>query len=267
MTTETAYAKAMTLSRDEKGVRHGAIDPGWYTARGAFGGLVAAQMLRAMIDELAEPDCFPRSLTVHFAAPPAGKIELAPEVVRGGKRVKHMAARYKSEGEVACFGTASFGKERAHSASYQLEKMPVFPPADECAPIPKDWPVPPFISNFDVRYCSPTLPYSKAAEPSFAAWIKLREPSAFDAPMVAMFHDLLPCGVTATFDTFRAVASVDFTVQLFSHEPYDLDFDKHLLITIRSRWAGDGYAEEMRDLWSPKDGRLLGQCRQVVAII
>ena len=263
----TAYAKAIALSRDENGVRHGELDPGWYTARGAFGGLVAAQMMRAMIDELGEPDCFPRSLTVHFAAPPTGKIEIATEVVRGGKRVKHLAARYSSEGQVACFGSASFGKQRPDApARYQIDQMPVFDPPERFAPVPTGGRLPPFLSHFDVRYCSPTLPYSGAKEPTFASWIRLVDPPPFDAAVIALFLDLLPPAVCATFDTWRAAASVDFTVQLFSHEPYDLDPSKHLLITIRSRWAGDGYAEEMRDLWSP-EGRLLGQCRQVVAVI
>lgn len=263
----TAYARAMALSRDEKGVHHGVLEPGWYTARGAFGGLVAAQMLRSMIDVLGEPDCFPRALTVHFAAPPTGAIEIASEVVRGGKRVKHLASRYRSEGEIACFGSASFGKERPDARAYQMETMPVFDPPDRVRPIERRGLLPAFISHFDVRYCSPTLPYSGVQTPTFAAWIKLQEPEPFDAPMIAMFLDLLPPAVAATFDTFRPVASVDFTVQFFSHEPYpQLDPTKHLLITIRSRWAGDGYAEEMRDLWSP-DGRLLGQCRQVVAVI
>jgi hypothetical protein len=37
-------------------------------------------------------------------------------------------------------------------------------------------------------------------------------------------------------------------------------------VSIASRWADDGYCEELRDLWSPH-GVLLAQCRQLLALL
>jgi acyl-CoA thioesterase len=46
----------------------------------------------------------------------------------------------------------------------------------------------------------------------------------------------------------------------------DVRSDEHYLVDIRSRWADDGYTEEVRDLWSPR-GVLLAQCRQLIALL
>ena len=39
-----------------------------------------------------------------------------------------------------------------------------------------------------------------------------------------------------------------------------------LLCTARSRWAGGGYSEQLNQLWTPQ-GKLLGQCRQLMAML
>ena len=52
------------------GLLDAAIDPGWFIVRGPNGGYVAALMLRALLHAVDDPSRAPRSLTVHFTAPP-----------------------------------------------------------------------------------------------------------------------------------------------------------------------------------------------------
>jgi Thioesterase-like superfamily len=61
-------------------------------------------------------------------------------------------------------------------------------------------------------------------------------------------------------------ASVDFNFQFF--EAFDGTREagpEDHLVQVHSRWAGEGYAEELRSLWGP-DGKLLAQCRQNLAL-
>ena len=264
----TAYERAMAFPKDENGVRNGRIDPSWHTGRGSFGGLMAATVLRAMIEDVADAERTPRSLTIHFCAPAAGDVALTTEIVRTGNRVAHATARVLGDGKVATIASASFCKDRPDARAYQIAAMPELAPAASVPPLPEGIPgLPPFFQHFDVRFVGPTLPFSSAKEPNVAAWVRLREPAPIDAPLAAMLLDVQPPGITALFDGGRPTASVDFTIQLFARPAeLALDPEAHHLVTIASRWAGEGYTEEVRDLWSPK-GVLIGQCRQLLALL
>lgn len=108
------------------------------------------------------------------------------------------------------------------------------------------------------------MPFSGGTTPEVNVWVRLHEPEPIDAAVVACLLDVSPPAITSTFAGPRAVASVDFNVQLFSIP--SIEPTTFLLCAIRSRWAGDGYTEELRDLWSP-EGVLLGQCRQLLALL
>ncbi len=119
----------------------------------------------------------------------------------------------------------------------------------------------------DTRFTGDVMPFSHSATPKVAAWTRMRAPFVVDAPVATMLVDALPVAVSATFGERRAVASVDFTVHFFEKLPLaSARPDEHHLVSITSRWADDGYAEELRDLWSP-DGRLVAQCRQLIALL
>lgn len=265
----TAYARAMTFSTTESGVRRGVIDDSWHQGRGAFGGLLAAMTLRAMMEDVSDPERLPRSLTVHFCGPASGPFDLVSELVRAGSRVTHATARITTEKGVSTFASASFCKDRPDGASYALATMPDVKPASELRDVPRDLPgIAAFFQHVEARFAGPTFPFSSspASGARVAAWVRLRDPVVIDAPVAALLLDSLPPAITATFGVPRAVASVDFTVQFFTKlTARDLDSD-HYLVSITSRWAGDGYTEELRDLWSPR-GELLAQCRQLIALL
>jgi acyl-CoA thioesterase len=261
------------LAKGEMGVRIGSIDPSWYQGRGAFGGLVAGFLLTAMQEEVADALRTPRSATFHFCAPATeGPFRIATEIVRTGSRVTHAVARLETGGAVATFASASFCASRTEDIAYQAATMPAVPPPDALAPFPADFPgVPTFFRHFDVRFDRAALPFSGAPGPGVAAWVRPHEPfGGLDAAAAVLLLDALPPAVSATFTARRPVASVDFTAHFFERlprppprEPRDEAFH---LVSIASRWSGDGYTEELRDLWSP-EGILLAQCRQLLALL
>lgn len=259
----SAYEKAI-------GDRH--VDPSWNQGRGAFGGLVAAMLLRAMEGEVADPARAPRSLHVHFAAPATGPCAVRASVVRAGNRVTHARAELRpleAGGAIASFASASFCRSREGAVRYRRATPPAVPGAETAQPFPPGLPgVPAFLDHFDLRFVGDSKPFGARATPFVAAWARLREPPAvFDAALAALYLDILPPAVSATFDAPRPLASVDFTVQLFERFPRpDVAPDGHLLVAISSTWADDGYTEEIRDLWTPS-GVLLGSCRQLIALL
>jgi acyl-CoA thioesterase len=261
---KSAFERATTLSAD--GV--GSIDASWYQGRGAFGGVMAALLLRAMREKVGDDARTPRSLTVHFCGPATeGRIDVRTEVVRTGSRVTHATARVMKGEETTTFASASFCKSRT-GPSYALAEMPAVAPASSLPSVPASTPgLPAFFEHIDARFAGPILPFSGSATPEIAAWVRLREPAPVDAAVASLLLDALPPAIIATFDAPRAVASVDFTIHFFERlpEPAGAADDFHL-VAIRSRWAGDGYAEEIRDLWSP-GGVLLAQCRQLLALL
>jgi acyl-CoA thioesterase len=244
----------------------GLIDESWYQGRGAFGGLLAGLLLTAMEEEVADGARAPRSLTVHFAGPAlAGPYTIATEIMRKGSRVTHATARL-STGEVSTFASASFCADRPSDIRYSKPKMPDVPPPESLQRFPADFPgVPVFLRHLDARFCGETFPFSGSSKPGVAAWVKLLEPLPVDAAVAALLVDSLPPAISAMFSERRAVASVDFRVDFFGRLPRSKPDDFHL-VSIDSRWAGDGYTEERRDLWS-RDGTLLAQCTQNLAIL
>jgi acyl-CoA thioesterase len=258
----TAFSRAVTLV-DGKGT----IDSSWYQGRGAFGGIMAALLLREMQAKVADPERLPRSLTVHFCGPATeGAMEVKTEIVRTGSRVSHVTARVARGTDTMTLATASFAKPRP-GPSYSRAEMPNVAPSAECHDVPRGVPgMPAFFEHVDARFCGEHMPFSGGDTPEVNAWVRLREPPAIDAAVVALMLDILPPAITSTFAGPRAVASVDFNVQLFALPDPAADPSAFYLCAIRSRWAGDGYTEELRDLWS-SDGVLLGQCRQLLALL
>jgi len=255
------------LTKDEKGLRTGSIDPSWYQGRGAFGGLVGGLLLTAMRDEVADESRTPRSATFHFAGPATeGPISIATSIMRRGSRVTHVTARLLKGEEVTTFASASFCAARAEELAYQTSTMPEIDPPEALRTFPADFPgVPTFFHNFEVRFGGPTLPFSGSKDARVQAWVKPKAPLALDAPAAVLLIDALPPAISATFTARRPVASVDFRVDFFERlEGRPLD-DFHL-VAIASKWAGNGYTEELRELWT-RDGRVLAQCRQLLALL
>jgi len=266
----TAYERARELTKDDRGVRNGVIDASWHQGRGAFGGLLAAMTLAAMTEDLNDAERIPRSLTVHFCGPASGAIALTTEIVRVGSRVAHATARITNEKGVTTFASASFCKDRPAPEHYLHASMPDVEPAASLpelriASVPG---IAEFFQHVDARFCGPSTPFSSAREASIAAWVRLREPASLDAPLAAFLLDSLPPAIIATFGAPRPLASVDFTIHFFARfaDAAAAATEEHQLVAIRSRWADDGYTEELRWLWSPR-GELLAQCRQLIALL
>lgn len=265
--------RSTSLEKLSPSLWKGQIDPSWHQGRGAFGGLAAALLLSAMEEEVADPERTPRSFTISFCAPCVGDFELRSELVRKGSRVAHANARIvsASTGDVMTMATASFCRARNDSTSYATAVMPRVGSATDHRDFPRGVPgIPKFFDQIDARFCGDVMPFSGAKEARVAAWLRMRPELDLevDASIAAMLLDILPPAVAATFEMPRPLASVNFTVDFFSALPLrpTPSRDAFYLASITSRWAGEGYTEELRDLWT-EGGALLAQCRQLIALL
>lgn len=263
-----AFLAATLVEPMEPGHYRSRYEAAWYQGRGAYGGVVAGQVLRALEHHLNDARRPVRSLTVHFCSPAVeGVADVHTRIERAGKLVTHATARVEGSGGVVAVATATFGAARGGAPGYQEFVMPEVPAPETLTPVSEDAPMPDFCRFFEYHFCVGPAPYSGGDVAEVGGWLRPRDPTVLDAPLCVGLMDAYPPSVLSRMDGFRAAASVDFSVQFFQTFPVaGLAPDARYLRTGRSRHASDGYTEESQLLWT-QDGTLLAQCRQLVAVL
>jgi acyl-CoA thioesterase len=263
-----AFLVATVVEPLETGHYRSRYDAAWYQGKGAYGGVVAGQALRAMEHHVGDAKRSVRSLTVHFCSPAVeGVADVYTRIERAGKLVTHATARVEGAGGVVAVATATFGAARNGAPEYSEFVMPSVPAPGDVGRVPDDAPMPDFCRFFEYRFCVGSAPYSGSEVAEVGGWLRPREPTALDAALCVGLMDAYPPSVLARVDGFRPAASVDFSVQFFQSFPLTrIAPDAQYLRTGRSRQALEGYTEESQLLWA-QDGTLLAQCRQLVAVL
>ena len=247
------------------GVLEARIDRGYWVARGPNGGYVAAILLRALGSGI-EPDRAPRSLAVHYTAPPEeGTVRIATRVERVGRSLTNVSARMTQGDRVLAVALAAFSRPRA-GPSFDLGHMPEAPPPEACRPLETSIPM---HERFDYRWAVGEPPGSGSAQALCGGWIRAAEAQRADAPLVAAFTDAWPpaCFSWAPGrDVIGSVPTVDLTVHFRRELPLArAGPDDFYLAVFRSRFAEQGFVEEDGEVWS-RDGLLLAQSRQLAVI-
>ncbi len=260
------------------------FDAAWYQGRGVYGGAVAGALARAMsaslpADDNAGGDAIAgpsrrseeplgarplRWLTVHFCAPATGEGELTTELVRHGSSVTHTRAEIRRGATTIAFASATFARARPAAKAWVRPTMPEVPDPSTIAPF-RATPTPTFANHLELRFCHGPPPLSGSPRAEMGAWIRFAEPLLVDVPAALGILDAAPPAAMATMDRLRPMATVALSCQLF--EPLPLAGakpDDHYLLIVRSNVSGDGYSEELDELWSA-DGRLVALCWQTIA--
>jgi len=91
---DTRFDRDTRVVRIQDGEFEARIDPGWWILSGPNGGYVAAIVLRAMEAAVGDAERAPRSLTIHFTAPPAqGPARIETRIERTGRSLTTVTAR------------------------------------------------------------------------------------------------------------------------------------------------------------------------------
>lgn len=235
----------------------------WWVQRGPNGGLVAAQMLRAMAAAHGDPARHARSLTVHFVAPPELRpVRIVSEVVRSGRSLTSLSARMTQDGKVCAVALGAFSTSRPSFEMGDVE-LPAWPPLADVPVLERGDDVPPVVSNYEVRNAS-GAPFG-GGEPRTGGWIALAGANRpLDEVAIAAISDAWLPAIYAhvTVPSF-AVPTVDLTIHFRSPVPDGLI---HCGVEFRSRLATDGFVEEDGLIFTP-DGTVLAQSRQLSVLL
>jgi acyl-CoA thioesterase len=235
----------------------GEISERWWVLRGPFGGYVAAMLVRAMITAVDDPARRPRSLTVHFVAPPAaGTVDVTAAIERPGSSATTVSLRMEQDGAPVALALGQSSTWRDGEPEW-ASPMPEAPPPEECPPFESRTPMPPFARQFEVRWVGGDVGTARNL-----AWLRLSPPRLLDnLALTALSDGWMPAAFTKLGRVFGA-PTLDLTIHFRAPLAPHCEW---VLADYRSRFSTGGAWEEDGELWG-SDGTLLTQSRQLALI-
>lgn len=234
------------------------VPDGWQQGRGAWGGLVTAALVRAVVAAEPDLDRTVRSVSIQMMAPAVvGPHVITTRLIRRGSAMSTWSAvAAHADGVVASMvaitGSARGPVRTVDDRSWGTVAAPDVPSAADVTPIPTGPPLPVFMQHMDFRPVS-GLPLTGGPAETIG-WLALREPPrASSATLLALADAWWPATLPMLAELPR-LATVNFTANLLV-DPGSVDGSEHLLNQSFVTAAVDGFASEHRRLWTA-DGRL-----------
>ncbi|WP_043536535.1 acyl-CoA thioesterase [Saccharomonospora cyanea] len=259
------FDDAVALDPVAEGVYSGRTHPAYANMVGPFGGITAAVVVRAVLDDarlLGEL----LSLTVNYAAPVAdGTFELTATPVRTNRSTQHWTVELAQDGTVTTTATVVTGLRRPTWSDTEVAMPEV--PAAEAVPVR---PMPDFVvwaRNYEMRYVEGALPdVDTGAQPDSTTtlWVRERPSRPLDVPALAALCDVFYPRVLRRRGTFVPAGTVSLST--YFHAAADTvraQGDRPLLATARAGVFGGGYFDQSARLWSA-GGELLASSHQLV---
>ncbi len=264
---------AVQLEEESASTRRFAADvsDGWRAGRGPHGGYLAAMLLRALTETVAEPARSPRSLTIHYTrAPQPGPITIETKLERVGRSLSTLSARMEQDGRLTALALSAFSVPWSGPEISDIEMPPVAPPEDsrEAGSLIKHG-APPFTRHIVLQPRIGGMPFASAEQPmELGGWLGLAEPRPLDALALAFFTDaLIPAPFMRT-PAPNPAPTIDLTIHFRTALAPDPSPDPHELVLahIRGGLIHEGFFEEDGSIWAA-DGTLLAQSRQLALLL
>ncbi len=249
------------------------VAPDWRAGRGPHGGYLAAMLLRALVETVAEDARAPRSLTIHYArVPEPGPVEISTVTERQGRSLSTLSARMEQDGELIAIALAAFSMPWGGPEISDV-RMPDVEPPDASREGVKliERGGPEFARHIVLQ---PRMDGSVFAggeqQMQIRAWIGLAEPRPIDALSLAFFSDALIPAPYMRMSEPAAVPTVDLTVHFRErlHHTGDAASDPRELCLAQTttELIHDGFFIEDGLIWAA-DGTLLAHSRQLAIVI
>ena len=255
----TGFDADTALEPAGEGRWRGVVPPTWSIGTGPNGGFMAALAARAAQSAAGAP---PRSLTLHYLAPPAeAEIDVIAEVVRAGRSATFLRLTLAQENTPVVLALAVCGAWYDDAPGWSDVRPPELAAREQCVRVdPTRTGVPPLQSRYQLHLA----PGDAGERPArVAGYIRTAEPHPADHPVLAAMADAF---IPPAF--FRAPEPVVVpTLELTIHFRGTPPEGEHPWIvgSFVSRAAGGGVTDEDGELWS-EDGRLLVQARQLALV-
>lgn len=261
----------------------------WWVHVGPNGGIAAGILLRACSAEVEAsggpgpgprgPGRVPRTLTVHYLAPPVeGEALVEVTVERSGRGMTFVSARMQQNGRAVGVALAVYAAPRTGAETFDHVPCPEVPGPELCAPLMIEFEGEPISlrDRWDCRRALGPTPTAPGAPPPSGSgshphlsggWLRLTEAVPLDHHVLAGMSDAwIPPVILAPRERRVLVPTVELTVHFRDAERLaSLAEDAWFLCAFQTRVAQEGFIEEDGHIWSA-DGRLLVECRQLALI-
>jgi acyl-CoA thioesterase len=247
------------------------VAPDWRAGRGPHGGYLAAMLLRALIESVAEDARAPRSLTIHYArAPEPGPVRITTVIEREGRSLSTLSARMHQDEQLVALVLAAFSVPWGEPEISDVQMPAVEPPDPSREGVSLiEHGGPEFARRIVLQPRMEGRPFAGAGQPmEILGWLGLAEPRPIDALSLAFFSDALIPAPFMRLTKFAAVPTIDLTVHFRTHMPREPQPDPRELCLARTQTEliHDGFFVEDGAIWAP-DGTLLAQSRQLAIVI
>jgi acyl-CoA thioesterase len=288
--TTLSVEAAAALATATAAVFDADVSPAWRAGRGPHGGYLAAMLLRALTETVADPQRAPRSLTIHYArAPEPGPVEIETRIERAGRSLSTLSARMEQDGRLMALALAAFSIPWSAPEISDLPLPAVEPPAPrDGQPLPPHALAPPFARHMEFQPRMGTMPFTGAQAPmEVGGWLALAEPRPLDTLALAFFSDALFSPPFIRLDQPAVTPTIDLTIH-FRSQPAarqpaaaaDAGADaplasarasstppvEHCFARFRSTLVHDGFFEEDGVIWAG-DGTVLLHSRQLAIVM
>jgi acyl-CoA thioesterase len=259
---QSAFARAVQAQRSTTDPDHwtAVVDDSWRVLRGPNGGFLAGLLLQTMSQRLADPTRRARVLSLHYPkVPNAGPVEIRTSVSRSGRSMSWLTAELWQADELCVAARAAFSSDWP-GVEFNQHTPPNLLPPEQGQVLTQG--LPPFTRHFHYRSLYAT-PLADNGADAVGGYIRLREPHAYDEPLIATLADAwFPA--TFAFDRRPVMgATLDLTIHFRDHSALDsLTASDYVISIFRTRLANEGFFEEDGEIWS-RDGRLIAQSRQL----
>ena len=247
------------------------ISPDWRAGRGPHGGYLAAILLRALIETVADPLRSPRSLTIHYArAPKPEPVSIRVVLEREGRSLSTLSARMEQDGSLVALALAAFSVPWPAPEIYE-EPMPDVAPPDPQRRSGKLLfeGAPPFTQHLVLQPRIGVIPFQGASAPmEVGAWLGLAEPRPLDALSLAFLSDAMFSPPFIRIDQPATSPTIDLTIHFRASLPRVASSDPNELCFARfhTGLVHEGFFEEDGVIWAA-DGSVLIQSRQLAIVM
>lgn len=262
------FDTATALTELDQGHLTGQTSTDYGNLVGPFGGILAANLMRAVLeDSRATGD--PISITVNFcAAVSDGAFDITTKLVRAGKYVQHWSLEL-AQGEKICSTASIILAKRQVDFSHQTMDAPQITPPQDCPPLPEVASFSNWLNRYEFRFAEgppPTgaQPADALASPRSALWIADKPDRPLDYLSLTALSDSFLLRLFHVRGTLVPMGTVSLTTHFIgtTAELAEQGTEPLLGIADAIRFHGNFHDQSMQ-LWSTS-GKLLATGTQIV---
>jgi acyl-CoA thioesterase len=262
----TEFDEVTTVRPSATGRFRAELAAGWRVGRAANGGYLAALLLRAAEQVVADPRRQVRSLSVHYLrAARAGPAEIECLLERQGRSLSAISLRIVQNSEPICLALAAYMADLPSELEHDAASAPAIPPPSELAAASPDLRLPEYAHRLDYRFAPGAELFAGGEKARSGGWMRLREARSLDAPLVALFADAWLPALFAICSQPMAVPTLDLTIHFRRSPAQATTREGFVQAQFSSRLVAAGFWEEDGWIWDGA-GQLIAHSRQLALV-